>query len=390
MSKNTQSDAGIYIHIPYCRRKCDYCSFYSINAGEPSGKERPAIPDAFISAVVHEIGQRSAELKPFECDTVYFGGGTPSLLRPDQVESVLAAIKKRISTLNDGIEITLECNPEDFGTEKITAYHEAGINRIVLGVQTMNPVLHDFIGRNGAICSHSMLVEFMKVPGLTHCIDLITGIPGQTLHDIREDLAVAAELRPEHISAYMLSLEKGTSLYDRYAPEETFPSLQREIFSEVMRVLIDAGYEHYEVSNFALPGFRSRHNMKYWTFRQYAGFGPGAHSFIGGRRFANAQNVEDYIALKCAVEYDERNENADTVEYVLTGMRLAGGISEKRFRNDTGRPFPGGLHRKFAEMKSKGQVDVSVDGDDVNYSFTREGFFIMDMLLADLLDEFIQ
>lgn len=378
-------NAGVYIHVPFCRRKCDYCSFFSVPVDPASEGVPGGLFERYTNRVLSEIEQRAYETAAHSFDTIYFGGGTPSLLSPALVGRIIRAVRSAFSDAERESEITLECNPEDFHPDRMAAYRDAGVNRVVLGLQTLDEDLRGVIGRRGKAPNDDMLDAFFATDGMVHCVDLIAGIPGQTREGLARELGRVLAYRPEHVSAYLLSVEKNTPLEKRLTPTGESDVEQRRRFEELIELMEGSGYTHYEVSNFCLPGFESRHNMKYWTFAPYYGYGPGAHSFDGKDRFCNADTVSAYLdgPWKGAFR-DERGANAPAEEFLLTGLRLRRGITRSAYEAVTGSRMPASLEEEFARFAERGLAVVEREGDDIRYRFTLEGLFYMDGLVARL------
>jgi oxygen-independent coproporphyrinogen III oxidase len=384
---------GLYIHIPFCRKKCDYCSFYSVplqNYKSCDINYSDKDIDSYISILLKELRGRKDELKNYDIDTIYFGGGTPSLLSPSQLGTVINEIRKFYKFNSSRVEFTVECNPDDFSIQKINEYKGLGVNRFVLGVQTTNARLHSAIGRSARLCNPKMLSEFAGINEIEHCIDIILGIPGQTENDLESELKQIISYGFEHISAYTLSIEKGTPLAARHANSLDHNDLQRTMLELAIDILTQAGYDHYEVSNYCLPSHQSKHNMKYWEFLPYAGFGPGAHSFYSGERYYNTNSVNDYIRTDGDIrQQDIRTKNSEIVEYILSGMRLSAGISKKDFEDKLKITFPERFVAVCNEMKKSGLLRITENGDDMEICFTRNGFFQMDGLIYEMTEMFL-
>lgn len=312
--------AGVYIHIPFCRRKCDYCSFYSI--------DDTALVAPTVEAIAAEIA--SFEYPGIPVDTVYFGGGTPLAVGADTLRALLDTIRHRFA-VSDDAEITVEINPAYATRAELDALHAAGVNRITLGVQTLDPAVGQFLGR--VLASREHLEALVDHTGFNVCVDFICGVPGQTAESIAEELAVLAGMA-RHVSVYLLSVDEGTPLAARYGEhgDAGFEEFQASCYRAVYVALAEHGLEHYEISNFSLPGYASRHNMKYWTFGSYAGFGPGAHSFMAGRRYANAADAAAYARHGAVRQYDERSAEQSAAEFLMTGLRLKEGIDRAALR----------------------------------------------------------
>ncbi len=392
---------GLYIHIPFCRKKCDYCGFYSVPLQDYINYNiNYAEIDNYISILIKELRERSGELEKFDVDTIYFGGGTPSLLSHSQLGVIINEIYRSYKITDKEIEFTIECNPDDFSIDKVKEYKRLGVNRIVLGVQTTDAKLHSVIGRSaclGNLARHSlakMLSDYTGIRDIVHCIDMIVGIPGQTEDDLERELNRITSYRFEHISAYTLSIEPGTPLAKRahagHAHTQRLNDMQRVLLEQTIDHFTGAGYEHYEVSNYALPAHQSKHNIKYWKFLPYAGFGPGAHSFYNGERYYNMNSVNEYIKSGGNVrQNDARTKNSEIVEYILSGMRLNSGISFRDMENTLNIKVPGRLINICKEMNDGGLLRITASGDDSLISFTRNGFFQMDSLIFKMTEMFL-
>ena len=292
---------GVYIHVPFCERKCVYCDFYSI--------EDHSSFDAFVDAVVAEIGSFAEEARGTRFGTIFFGGGTPSLLAPNQLAKILDELRKGYSIENDA-EVTLEANPGTISAESLSAYRSLGINRLSIGVQSFHNDELKFLGRIHNADEARRSVSDARRAGFSNIsIDLILALPGQTIDKLEISLAEAVALDPKHISAYTLIVEKGTPLYRLVQSRQVAPlpsEAEAELYAFSMDYLIDRGFEHYEVSNYARPGFRSRHNSGYWDHSPYLGFGPSAHSFWKGKRMGHGHRVGGRRELAAVPERDAR------------------------------------------------------------------------------------
>ncbi len=323
---------GLYIHIPFCLRKCHYCNFYSATS-------TPLIPQ-FLDALFKEM-ERVRDQESWEpFDTVYLGGGTPSLLTLEQLESILDHIRRKFVLLPD-TEITLEANPGDIDLSFLQGARSMGINRLNIGIQSFDPKVLDFLGRRHSREQALSAVDNSRKAGFQNVgLDLIYAIPGQDLRLWRETLDRAVAFSPEHLSCYQLTVEQNTPLGKRYQRGEFQPpteELQYDFFMKTSEWLEEAGYLHYEVSNFAKgPSFASRHNQKYWDHTPYLGLGPAAHSFKDRRRWWNYSALDRYLADigegKSAVEGMEvLTDEQFQLEALFLGLRTKRGISLKDF-----------------------------------------------------------
>ena len=321
----TPNKAGIYIHIPFCVKKCNYCAFLSGPAG-------PEVRQEYVNHLIEEIRLRSREVP--EADTIYFGGGTPSLLTPEQIGRILEEVRSAFRISEDA-EVTLEANPGTLTAESLEGYRKTGINRLSMGVQSMDDRRLRYLGRIHTVEEVRRDVKMAREAGFHNVnLDLIFAIPGTGVSDAMEDLEAIAALEPEHISFYSLQLEEGTSFFRdfeagklREVPDET----DREMYHRGIRALREKGYRHYEISNFAWPGYESRHNSKYWNMAEYVGLGLGASSYTGHRRTVNETDLKAYSEKLdrgelAFMEVHENSEADDISEAVFTGLRREEGV----------------------------------------------------------------
>ncbi|MDR3237310.1 MAG: radical SAM family heme chaperone HemW [Spirochaetia bacterium] len=371
--------AGVYIHIPFCRAKCRYCGFYSVPAAWS------AYTQGYAAALKKEIMERENIPRGTDVDSVYIGGGTPSMFPPEELKAILSAAAETFHIL-PGAEISLEMNPSDARLEKLSALADAGFNRLTLGVQTMDPVLHATIGRAHELCTQKHLDAFFSFKGITHCVDLITGIPGQKIEDFERELKTVASYCPEHISAYLLSIEEGTPLSFDMKYDEPLESLQRAVFLDTERILEEMGYTHYEISNYALPGFESSHNSKYWTFQPYISFGSGAHSFYGGRRYINNIPLEEYIANPLsALDEDERKVSSAMAEFIMTALRMTRGFSMRDFAKEFG-SMP---HRTLERINSEIKSGLIILSETERVCLSKEGLLYAERVIYNLVQDLL-
>ena len=325
---------GIYVHIPFCIRKCNYCAFLS---GPSSEEERVR----YVDALVKEIGL--AEILPVaggdwqtrpSCDTVFIGGGTPSILPASEIGRILDAIRAHFDISEDA-EITMEANPATLTAEKLGGYRAVGVNRLSIGVQSFDD---EVLKRLGRIHTREEVIreyELAREAGFTNInFDLMFGIPGTDVAGTLSSLREAIALAPEHISYYSLQLEEGTKFWQDFVDgtlKEVPDDTDREMYHKGRMLLKESGYEHYEISNFAKPGFRSRHNFKYWSMADYYGFGLGASSYVRGTRIMNVRDMDKYCAAVDAGRLPQgdiyvNSEHDDISEAVFTGLRRNFGI----------------------------------------------------------------
>ncbi|PKL40600.1 MAG: hypothetical protein CVV44_03080 [Spirochaetae bacterium HGW-Spirochaetae-1] len=380
---------GLYIHVPFCRRKCDYCGFYSVAADAGSDGSYPAIR-RYVPALVNEIESRLEAAPGITVDTIYFGGGTPSLLYPDEISRIIETIGRH-TVIAPGTEVSIEVNPHDLSRDYLECVRDAGVNRVTLGVQTINSRWHDILGRSGRVCSVDLLDMFFGISGFSHCLDIMTGIPGQTVDGFLEELDILVGYGPVHISAYLLSVEKNTALARRMTAGEEMENLQYDIYRAAMSRLVAAGYEHYEISNYCKPAFYSRHNMKYWRFEPYMGFGPGSHSFVGGERYCNETPLDDYVEKKnFTLKMDVRNRSDAMVEFIMTGLRMIRGFTFSMFQDYFHEEIPHVIVENLKKIEEKGMVAISREGEDARVCLTKDGIMMADAVIYEAVEDMLR
>ena len=376
MAPGTESAAGIYIHLPFCRRKCLYCDFYSV-PGDGSRRR------AFLDALHRESALRAApRLNP---DTLYFGGGTPSLFAPQQIASLIERVRTDFG-LAAGAEITLEANPGTLRPEDLIAYRRAGVNRLNLGVQSFDDRCLAFLGRIHNAAQSRQAIDQARTAGFENIgIDLIYALPGQTRNDWQTELAMALEKTPIHLSCYILTYAPGTPLDDQRRQGRVQPLDDAQVaalFQITIESLVGAGFTHYEISNFALnghPPLWSRHNRKYWNGSAYLGLGPAAHSFDGIRRSWNDADLEGYLN---ALKHGRRppgGEERLTVEErmneaLLLGLRQTEGIDTARFEARFAVDFERLFGRVLADLTESGLAMI----ESGRLRLTRRGLLVAD------------
>ncbi len=364
----------IYLHIPFCVRKCGYCDFYSEAA--VSG-ELPS----FLDALHREINLRSVDPsgRAETVETVFFGGGTPSLLKPESIEGLLERIR-RVFRMAPKAEISIEVNPGTVTAEDLRGYRAAGVNRISLGVQSFSDADLAMLGRIHSAEDGRRAVRAAREAGFRNLgLDLIFGIPGQTPDRWENTLETALSFAPDHLSAYALTVHPHTPFGRRVQGGEwTLPGEDEltAMFRNASERLTAAGYEHYEVSNFALPGLRCRHNEGYWTFRPYLGFGPSAHSFAGGKRFWNVADLREYTDRlsrnQLPVAGTERiGGNKRRLEAIALGLRRREGVLLE---------WIGEKKDRIASLVDEGIALV----EDGSLKLTEKGFLLADAVAAEL------
>jgi len=372
--------AGIYIHIPFCRKRCHYCDFFK--STDLSQKAR------LLSALETELKNRSEEMISEEIGTIYFGGGTPSVLMIDELKSLLDVITTHYH-VSPQAEITLEANPDDLSQATLTAIREIGFNRLSMGVQSFSEADLKIMNRRHGVMQAVQSVKWAKKAGFSNLsIDLIYGLPNQNLEEWERNVRIAVELDVQHISAYHLTYHEGTVFYDRLKSgilKELPDELSLQQFEILVGILKEAGFEHYEISNFCKPGFYSQHNSSYWKNQKYLGIGPSAHSFDLISRQWNVSSVGKYIS---GIENDQPYSESEILteqdrynDYIITGLRTVWGISEEFIEKN----FSGAYLVHFQKMKEKyiqlGQLIFNTGSVSLN----QEGMFVSDQIMADFM-----
>lgn len=357
---------GIYIHVPFCRKKCAYCDFYSLPAASEEAFDR------YGEAVLRCLGEYRGEYGAFRVDTVYFGGGTPSVLGAKRLGAILDEIAR--FSLEAGAEITLEANPESADGDFLRDCRRAGFNRISFGIQSAVERELEALGRIHSFAQAAKAVEESRTAGFAHVSgDVMVGIPYQTARSLGETLEAVAALGVDHLSAYLLKLEEGTPLARR-AGEYEFPdedTLCDEYLGMVER-LGELGFAQYEISNFARPGGQSRHNRRYWECRPYLGLGPGAHSHFGGRRFSYPRDLAAFLA---GPPFGTEPEDCDPeVERVMLGLRLTEGLPYRELGE--------GLFAACAPLREAGLI--ARDGERLR--LTPRGFLVSNQVIGFVLE----
>jgi oxygen-independent coproporphyrinogen-3 oxidase len=374
--------AGVYVHIPFCARRCTYCDFFSTLSLQESG-------EAYVAAVVAEARLRRDELRGEPVTTLYLGGGTPSQLPLPLLTGLVNGLKEALD-LSALKEFTVEANPDDVTPQWCAALAPLAVNRVSMGVQSFDDNILRLIGKRHTARQAVEAVACLREAGIGNIsIDLIYGLPGQTLISWSESVRQALALRPQHISAYGLTYEEGTPLWrqrERGEVAEVFEEQCLEMYRMLVKCMREAGYEHYEISNFALPGCHSRHNSSYWDDTPYLGLGAGAHSYDGSVRRYNPHDLHRYIDAvlvgNTAFEQEELTRWERYDERVMLGLRTARGVDAGRLRRD----FGDDAWRHFVDEAQRhveaGNLRVDADG---RYVLTVDGIMLSDSIIRDLM-----
>lgn len=372
MTKINKKKLGIYVHIPFCVSKCKYCGFYS-QGGKDAGEQEKYIEELLCD--IEEYGRTYGD--KYSVDTIFIGGGTPSILHEDLIVKIMETLRDSFQVEEDA-EITIESNPKTLTKSKLLAYRNAGINRLSIGTQSLD---NDVLKTLGRIHSADDFVENYNLArecGFDNInVDLMFSVPGCTEEVFEDTVRKVIELGPEHVSFYSLQLEEGTPFFESFMRgefREVDDVTDRKMYHRAIRLLKEAGYEHYEISNASKPGYSCKHNLKYWSMEDYLGIGANASSFMEGVRFAEAPAMEFY-----------ENELEDSMsEFVFTGLRKASGISLSEFRSR--------FERELWDVYAEARVNLDEyfergllieDGDTLRLS--EYGFDISNTIMAEFV-----
>ncbi len=367
---------GVYIHIPFCKSKCPYCDFYSYRCKTEEQKK-------YIEALIDEINtsERVSDFLKveFKADTLYIGGGTPSVLSGDDLTRIITASKKRFN-IKDSAEITVECNPGSDIEALVPCFKKTGVNRISLGMQSAVDSERRILGRSADKKRITEVIKLLKNNGIDNIsLDIMLGIPSQTSGTLKETLEFAIACEVKHISAYILKIEEGT-FFDTHREKYDFPddNVVCDLYEQCAETFENAGFSHYEISNFAIPGYESRHNTKYWELQNYLGIGAAAHSYIDGKRFYFKSDTESFINGEKAI-FDGFGGDSD--EYIMLKLRLKKGLNIQALKKLYGEKSADKIIKKAPLYKEQGFVKF--DGE--NISLTRKGFLVSNSIIAELI-----
>ncbi len=358
---------GLYIHIPFCNGKCPYCDFYSVS---PDSK---TVAD-YVDAMCREIDNSDGIY-----DTVYFGGGTPSLIGAENIAKIMSHIRRTADC-----EATLECNPSDTGSVNsqfdFETVAKSGINRISMGLQSSDNSERAALGRRGGCDDVERAIKKAKAAGITNIsLDLMLGIPNQTTKSLRESIRFCKEMNAEHISAYILKIEEDTPFYQRknslVLPDEDETC---DLYLYAVAELEKAGYYQYEISNFSHKEFESKHNLKYWHCEEYLGLGASAHSFVNGKRFYYERSIDGFIGGASPVD---DGDGGGEEEYIMLALRLTEGLVFDEFQKRFGHPISDSTIKKAKELKKHGFVAVT----DKAVSITPKGFLVSNSIISSII-----
>lgn len=363
---------GIYIHIPFCKRKCPYCDFYSFKAEEFQ-------KDSYLKAVLLCLDKWKDKVKD-KIDTVYFGGGTPSVFGAERISQVLAHIKSEYDVTDDA-EITVECNPSGVTEDFFIEIKSSGVNRISMGMQSAVDKERLSLGRISDRTQVEKAVSMAKLAGIDNIsLDIMLGVPHQTIESLDESIDFLLSQDIYHISAYMLKVEEGTPFGEMgeklVLPDEDAVS---EMYLHASRLLSSAGYSHYEISNFAKEGKKSRHNTRYWLGEDYIGIGPSAHSFLGGERFYYERDFGSFIS---GAEPVSDGFGGDKDEYIMLRLRLSEGLDFEEYEKKFGEKIEKASIDRMKKYEKAGLVII----DDKGIRLTAEGFLLSNVIIGEMID----
>ena len=385
---------SLYIHIPFCKSKCEYCDFFSVPCGNK------CIPDEYVNALLQELDVRIKLYNVHRFSTVYIGGGTPSLLKPIQLEKIM----KKVLSLGIPSEITMEVNPEDVTEELLVAMNDLGINRISCGIQSLNDEVLRCVKRRGCVENIFDKIELIKKTwnGI-FSVDIISALPNQSKSDFLDGLKKIVSFEPEHISMYALTIEESTPLGKKLQKGQLSYDFEAadEIWIAGRDFLINSGYVHYEVSNFAKEGFVCEHNMAYWKLKNYIGIGAGAVGTIYSDRtvrWSNSTKLDSYISFWNKnvddIKVDELSniqsvENIDfniqVFEYFMMGLRTSYGICKEEFEARFNIPIPEKFIKIFNEWEQKQMCQKKVSFNKTYYSLNSSGLLLLNEFLTELI-----
>lgn len=365
---------GLYIHIPFCKSKCPYCDFYSKSG---TVDEFNTYTNSVIEAMHYWKNRINAT-----ADTLYFGGGTPSLIGGENIAKLVLSAKE-LFKMDNNAEITVECNPSAVQNDFFKVISDVGVNRASIGMQSSVDAERRSLGRTADGKKVSDTVKSAKAAGISNVsLDVMLGIPNQTQNTLTQSLEFCAEQEVKHISAYILSLEEGTYFFKNKnklnLPDDDSVA---DMYLSINNILKKYGYTHYEISNFAIKGYESKHNLKYWKDEEYLGIGPSAHSFIAGKRFYYNRDIGEFIN-NCEKTYFEDN-GGDIKEFVMLGLRLSNGINIKNTEEKFSVKFTDDFYKQVKKFKELNCLDV-IHG---NIMLTEKGFLLSNTIIGKLIDK---
>ena len=378
-------ELGIYIHIPFCKRKCDYCDFVSF-----SGKT-PKMQESYVNALLSEI-DNAPNAGDYLVSTIYYGGGTPSFINPDLIRKIMEKIIEKFYVIENA-EVTIEVNPGTVDDVKLNSYRASGINRLSIGLQTTDDKSLKKIGRIHTYEDFlDTYIEARKAGFKNINVDLMLGLPEQSVEEVVDSAERIININPEHISIYSLILEEGTPLYDKVKAGKlklVDEDDERRLYWETNNLFRKHGYNHSDISNYAKKGYESKHNMNCWKQEEYIGFGVNAHSYFNGKRYTNIANIDDYInnitagkILKnVVIEEDNRDKDQIYKEYMMLGLRKIEGVSISEFQRKFGTNPLFYFSIQIDTLQKQDLIEVDLD----NIKLTRKGLDFANIVFQEFV-----
>lgn len=377
----------LYLHIPFCERKCAYCDFLSAPADLP-------VRISYIKKLQEEIAYYGSEFEEYQVSSIFLGGGTPTLLEGYQLAAILETVKKYFRLVADA-EITVECNPGTLTAGKAEKLVQAGFNRLSMGLQSADDRELQLLGRIHNFAQFLESYDLARKAGFENInVDLMSALPGQTLKSWQNTLQKVTALRPEHISAYSLIIEEGTPFYERFAEDERIreegghprllpeEAIERQMYELTHRFLHTKGYERYEISNYAKPGSECRHNCGYWTRKDYLGLGLGASSLVGHQRFQNTSDLKEYLEQEYHhIHTETLDKKSEMEEFMFLGLRLMTGISRQQFE----KTFQVTLDSVYGEVLRKLKSEQLIEEVAGYVRLTEYGIDVSNYVLSEFL-----
>ena len=378
---NNKTPLGVYVHVPFCRSKCQYCDFYSLSTKDDK------LMDGYLNAICAHIKEAGALAPNYKVDTIYFGGGTPSFFGAEGMATILTYIRRSFDVDNNA-EITFECNPDSVSDKLLHRLKAEGFNRVSLGIQNDDDEVLKKLGRPHTYGQAVAAFHRIRKAGFRNIsVDLMYGLPGQTLREWQDTLEHVLTLNPEHISCYGLKVEEGTPLYE-YRDYAKLPDddTQADMYLTMIEILKGHGFRQYEISNFARKGLYSRHNMKYWTGGEYIGFGPSASSDFAGKRYTNCRSVQDYVTGikkkgQIIEDVQEIPARERAGEYLMLRLRTTTGLNPDEYERMFLLPFAP-IEDVLIKQRNLGYATQT---EDNRWHLTPQGFLISNTIISDLL-----
>lgn len=363
---------GLYIHIPFCASKCSYCDFYSFAANDNEINE-------YVKALIKTIEYWSEKCRKYVVDTVYFGGGTPSLIGGDRLVSIIKAIYSGFNVIEDA-EITVECNPDSINKDLLLNLKKVNVNRLSIGIQAMQDDMLKSLSRRHTASEAKNAVKLAQKHGFSNIsLDLMYALPNQTIDMLLDSLNQMLELEPTHLSCYALKVEDGTPLA-KQNPVLPDDDISADMYNAICETLKNNGFKHYEISNWAKNGYYSKHNSRYWDLSEYLGIGSSAHSLFNGKRFAYSANINDFILGVRPIEEEQVEGFSKAHEFIMLVLRTSKGINSLDYEKKFNKPF-----EHIAKALEKYIAYGLVQNINNTWTLTERGFLVSNTILSDVL-----